>query len=198
MKLSPAAIAAASISATNAQIKTIWKPNLRQHTNNLLRDAHPYKSNHRRLQDNEMTIDGSYSVQFSRCIDIKTYDENLFGEDIIPYVKTGRVVSTKSYVLFYACQGDDCGGEGDEYIVDLPTFLTAVVEYRADEKENYCKACKEAEEICGNDDAQDDGVVGDDAQDDGGVGDDAAGGTWLCRMLLHFELHCNLMMRPLL
>jgi hypothetical protein len=162
-----------------------------------MKNAKPYNHNNRRLQENnnDLTIDGTYSITFSSCLDIKTYDDNLFSEDLIQYVQAGKVVSAKSYVLFHACQedGGDCDDESDLYIVDLSTYLMTVVGSKSKVVENYCRACEEAEEMCfanyvaaaaGYDDGvaayDDDGAVADDdgvaAYDDYGAvaaGDDA-------------------------
>lgn len=112
---------------------------------------------------------------------MKTYNDDLFSDSLIEYVRSGRVVSTKSYVLFHACQDEDDCGDDDLYVVDLNTYLAAVVGYKSKTVENYCRACEEAEEMCVGDDgaaAGDDGVddgvaAGDDGVDDGAaVGDD--------------------------
>ena len=155
----------AAATGVNAQIRTLTKPNRHEVAGSLMKHAKPYhNAKHRRLQEDEMAINATYSIQFSSCLDIKTYDANLFDEDIIQYVKSGRVVSTKSYVLFYACE-DECDDD-DLYIVDLPTYLTSIVEYKAEEMENYCRACEEAEDICVDDDNYNDGNY----TDDGGAG----------------------------
>ena len=171
--VSLSAILAAAIGA-NAQIRTITKP-IRQEviTGSLMKHAKPYRksnSHHRRLEEEDkLAIDGTYSIKFSSCLDIKTYDANLFDDDMIQYVQSGRVVSTKSYVLFHACQDADCDDDDELYIVDLPTYLTSIVEYKAEEMENYCRACEEAEDTCvGDDDSNDDGGAAN-YTDDGGA-----------------------------
>ena len=150
----------ASTSFVTAQIRTLHKSNRYQQVSR--KRATSYR---RRLEENELSIDGSYSIKFSSCLDIKTYNSDLFDDDIIAYVKSGKVVSAKSYVLFHACQEEECSDD-DLYIVDLSTYLTSVVGYRADEKENYCAACEEAEGMCFGDDEMDDaGTYDDDVQD---------------------------------
>ena len=99
----------------------------------------------------EIEIDGSYSIKFSQCVDVKTFDEDLFGEDIdINYVQSGQIVSSQSYVLFHVCQGDNCyyDADADIYIVDLATYLTNVAQYHANKRANYCEACGEFEDYC--------------------------------------------------
>ena len=85
-------------------------------TEALLKKAVPY---HRKGESNELAsrrmqeennggIDGSYSIQFSECMDVKLYDEDLFGENVVQYVQDGKIVAAKSYVLFHVCQQDSC------------------------------------------------------------------------------------------
>eukprot|EP00584_Thalassiosira_punctigera_P011102 CAMPEP_0172529108 /NCGR_PEP_ID=MMETSP1067-20121228/3256_1 /TAXON_ID=265564 ORGANISM="Thalassiosira punctigera, Strain Tpunct2005C2" /NCGR_SAMPLE_ID=MMETSP1067 /ASSEMBLY_ACC=CAM_ASM_000444 /LENGTH=563 /DNA_ID=CAMNT_0013313103 /DNA_START=68 /DNA_END=1759 /DNA_ORIENTATION=- len=147
-------------------------------TDALLNKARPYKRNAaaknvsraRRLDDFE--IDGSYNLKFSECVEIKTYDEDLFNEDLVDYVQAGQIVQASSYVLFHVCQGDDCyyDAEDDIYIVDLPTYLTNVATYHANKRNDYCDACEEFEDYCEEQAA----AAGDDAAGDDAAGDDAA------------------------
>ncbi|KAL7533979.1 hypothetical protein ACHAXR_009899 [Thalassiosira sp. AJA248-18] len=126
-------------------------------TEALLKKATPYKGKktgakkvNRRAEEEEFEIDGSYSLQFSECVDIKTMDEDLFDEDIISYVQAGKIVAAKSYVLFHVCSQDTCYLESDDdlYLVDLPTYLTNVATYHANKRNDYCEACEEFEETC--------------------------------------------------
>ena len=121
-------------------------------TEALLKKARPYKrgSNTGRRNLEEVEIDGSYSIKFSQCVDVKTFDEDLFDENIVSYVQSGQIVSSHSYVLFHVCQGDNCyyDGDADIYIVDLATYLTNVAQYHANKRANYCEACGEFEDYC--------------------------------------------------
>mmetsp|Transcript_12669 Transcript_12669/g.27538 ORF Transcript_12669/g.27538 Transcript_12669/m.27538 type:complete len:503 (+) Transcript_12669:218-1726(+) len=148
-------------------------------TQSLLQKARPYKQQptlHSRHLDQNFQPDGSYNIQFSQCVDMKLFDGDLFGEDVIAYSQSGQLVSTKSYVLFHVCQEEDCyyESEDDLYLVDLPTYLASVGLYHVNARNDYCEACAEFEEYClgqqqGDDDAA--YVYGDDAAaaaDDGG------------------------------
>lgn len=149
MKLSAAFLATIATSHVTAQIKMLSKPK-RSHLG-ILKNAKPYSSSHRRLEEEEdLAINATYSIQFSSCLDIKTYNPDLFDEDIITYVNSGKVVSAKSYVLFTACPDEEACD--DTYIVDLSTYLSTVVEYKSEDKENYCEACEEVEDACTDDD----------------------------------------------
>ncbi len=129
-------------------------------TEALLKKARPYKKANknakktarRRLDgdEEEFEIDGTYSLQFAECIDVKTYDEDLFDEDIVSYVQAGQIVAAKSYVLFHVCTDDTCylDAEDDLYLVDLPTYLTNVATFHANKRNDYCEQCNEFEDYC--------------------------------------------------
>lgn len=115
-------------------------------TEALLKNAVPFKP--RRLdgagEANEM--DGSYSISFGKCIDIKTKSEDLFNGNFIDQVQNGNALSLKSYVLFYTCQ--DANGYGcsevnsSVYMVDLPTYLSVVGTKEVYQRNNYCEQCE--------------------------------------------------------
>ncbi len=123
-------------------------------TEALLKKARPYKKANagRKLQEEEnaVELDGSYSVKFSQCVDVRTKNEDLFSEELIAYAQSGSLVSSKSYVLFHVCQGNNCYYESDEdlYIVDLGTYLAHVATYHADKRQNYCEACERFQDTC--------------------------------------------------
>ena len=114
----------------------------------LLKNAVPFKT--RRLDGGDedgAEIDGSYSISFGKCVDIKTKSEDLFNGNFVDEVQNGNVLSMKSYVLFYACQdayGYGCSEDGsDVYMVDLPTYLSVVGTKKAYERNDYCGKCEE-------------------------------------------------------
>eukprot|EP00970_Alexandrium_tamarense_P017077 scaffold8197_cov175-Alexandrium_tamarense.AAC.2 len=148
---------AGALAASTATAKTIklGNRNLRRGepaTEALLKRAQPYKkagttSSPRKLEEEE--IDGSYSLKFSQCLDVKTYNEENF-ETYASYLAAGTVTSSKSYVLFHVCQGNNCfyESEQDLYIVDLATYLATVAVYHAEQKMNYCDACEQFQDVC--------------------------------------------------
>lgn len=150
--------AIAAVSAAKSPPFKLGKRNLRRGdpaTEALLKKAIPYrkggKSRHLQEQNNE--IDGSYNLKFSQCVDIKTLDENLFGNDMISYAQAGQVVSSRSYVLFHVCQGSNCyyESEDDLYIVDLATYMKNVAVFHASKRRNYCNACNQFADSCNAD-----------------------------------------------
>ena len=95
-------------------------------------------------------VDGSYSISFGKCIDIKTKSEDLFNENFIDQVQNGDALSLKSYVLFYACQDDYGYGcsedDSDVYMVDLTTYLSVVGTKQVYQRNDYCGQCENYQE----------------------------------------------------
>lgn len=124
----------------------------------LLKNARPYnrtieQAQSRKLEDNNsVQFDGSYSLKFSQCLDVQTYNAELFNQDILEYSSSAKVVSVKSYVLFYICQTNvNCDYDADDvdlYMVDLPTYLSSAAQYRANIRNEYCEACNRFENYC--------------------------------------------------
>jgi len=125
-------------------------------TKALLKHARPYKKkgakkvHGRRAEEEEFEITGDYYLEFSKCLDLKTYDEDLFDEDLYEYSQAGKVVSTKSYVLFHVCTSDTCylDAEDDLYMVDLATYLTNVAQYHANKRSDFCEQCEQFNDYC--------------------------------------------------
>mmetsp|Transcript_14560 Transcript_14560/g.30109 ORF Transcript_14560/g.30109 Transcript_14560/m.30109 type:complete len:542 (-) Transcript_14560:148-1773(-) len=160
VKFSFLALAGAIATATAAKHNTSIKLGKRQlrrgdaSTEALLKKARPYKKANagRKLegQQDAVELDGSYSVKFSQCVDVRTKSEDLFSDELIAYAQSGTVVSSKSFVLFHVCQGDNCFYESDEdlYIVDLATYLANVATYHVEKRQNYCQACERFIDTC--------------------------------------------------
>jgi len=134
-------------------------------TKALLKRARPYQG--RRLEQEE--IDGSYSLKFSQCVEVKTANEDLFDENIIDYVKAGQVVSAKSYVLFHLCQGSYCYYDSDDdlYIVDLPTYLASIGPYHANKRLDYCEQCERFDDYCNAEEDEDEEAAEENEADEG-------------------------------
>jgi hypothetical protein len=130
----------------------------------LLKNAKPYDRKTKRKLDEEEAweINGYYSIQYDTCLNLKVESEDLIDEDYINYAANGQLVATKSYILFDVCATMNCYYDGDDskmsFIVDIPSFFEAFVEYLPNQVEEYCKGCEENEDYClGNLDAQQDG-----------------------------------------
>lgn len=155
------ALAAADAASAPGKIVKVGDRNLRRGdpaTEALMKKAVPYKKSGakkvgRRAEEEaeEFEIDGTYSLQFSECRDVRTVDEDLFDEDIVGYVESGKLVAAKSYVVFHVCQENvDCYLDSSDnlYMVDLGTYLSSVAKYHANKRNDFCEACKEFEETC--------------------------------------------------
>ena len=124
----------------------------------LLQRARPYQpqkeQSHQQKQRklDDIQFDGSYSLKFSQCLDVQTYNDELFDQDILEYSSSGKVVSVKSYVLFNICQTNvNCNYDADDvnmYMVDLQTYLGSAAQYRANIRNDYCEACDKYEDYC--------------------------------------------------
>ena len=124
----------------------------------LLQRARPYQpqkeQSHQQKQRklDDVQFDGSYSLKFSQCLDVQTYNDELFDQDILEYSSSGKVVSVKSYVLFNICQTNvNCNYDADDvnmYMVDLQTYLGSAAQYRANIRNDYCEACDKYEDYC--------------------------------------------------
>ena len=175
--------ALASVLATTASAaagpihrKTIKLDNQRRgepSTEALLKVARPYNngassSRNRRL-DGEVEIDGSYSLKFSQCVELKTKDEEMFeDENMVAYVQSGQIASAASYVLFHICESSsDCyyDTDGDVYMVSLADWLTYISQSHANKRTDYCNACNEFADYC-TQDAEEQQAEEDEEEDD--------------------------------
>ena len=121
----------------------------------LLRNAVPVDRNgNRRLEQEEFEINGQYSIQFNHCLSLKIaadeYEDVIFDNNVIGYTKEGKVLAQTSYVLFNVCQTEYCYYQNDDnlYMVDLPTYMGAIIEGKQQLAEGFCQACEESYETC--------------------------------------------------
>jgi hypothetical protein len=174
---------ASKIRLSNLRINSSSDPAL---SRALLSKASPY--NRRRAQDNEQAaaLDGSYSLKFSSCVDVKLYDDEFANSEYADQIAAGTVTPTKSYVIFHVCTDQTCGYEGvdDLYIVDLASYLGTVATYHAEKSGKYCEACGEFEDVCNVVEEEGDDAV---AAEEGGEGEgeednvEEDQGAYLCR-----------------
>ena len=112
-------------------------------------------SGNRKLDGEQFQFDGSTSIKFSKCVDIKTLPDNYVVDDdtVLSNIKGGDMLSAKSYVLFHMCSGDTCY-EDEEYIVDINTYTKNIASYHANYKDTICQGCNMYADFCssGNDD----------------------------------------------
>lgn len=203
-----AASAAAVVSGAKKSIKLGERNLIRGEpaTEALLKVAKPYNQKTaqksqfrtRRAEENDNGLDGSYSIQFSECMDIRTYDEDLFGENYIEYTKAGQIIAEQSYVLFHVCQENECylEAEDDLYVVDLATYLANIASYYANKRTDYCTQCQDYQDYCTADEAVEEEAVDEeaDAQDaaegEEGQGEEGQGEGKLPLFTLNLRLIC--------
>lgn len=113
----------------------------------------------RRNLDEDAEVDlTSYSIKFEKCQDIKQYAEDHNDE---------TVLETKKFVIFRLCPNASDGSNGcssstckssyGEYIVDLESYMGAMLQQKSDEQEAYCEACNDCAAAADAEDAADDG-----------------------------------------
>jgi hypothetical protein len=102
-------------------------------------------------------ISGKYSVTFNSCVSLSVeedWDEIDNFEYIEPYLADGSIKSVRSYVLFNICETQsDCiyGAENDDentYMVELSTFVEAMLNYMPDQKDSVCEGCENQADYC--------------------------------------------------
>lgn len=134
----------------------------------LLKNAIPYKQSvRRRAQDGEdernqdgyagtdyedtyqgVEVTSNFRLQFNSCLTLETENYNLLLDNLVNYAKDGTLVSVRNYVLFDLCDGTDC--EPQTFMVDLTTFIEAVMDYGPARKSMVCSACATyGEDVCG-------------------------------------------------
>lgn len=184
----------AAAAATNKILPKLKNQHPMAATKSLLQKARPYRNKkssnanalssnprpNRRL-DGDFDIDGTYSLKFSQCVDVKLFDQDLFEDEVIEYTQAGQIISAQSYVLFHVCLNDDCyyESEDDLYLVDLATYVNNVASYHASAKSDYCDACATYYDGYCNAQADDYAAANDDAaanngDDAGAYADDMA------------------------
>jgi hypothetical protein len=154
MKLSAAITLCLAAAASANPFRPASKANPKaSYMNKLVKSA---KATRRLDQEMDLT---AYSVKFSQCQFVKTYNDELADDE-----DSTTVLATQRFVIFRLCPVDSCStcdtGFG-EYVIDLDTYLQATVEYQQDLQESMCEACdecaQEAEAAEGEDEAAEDG-----------------------------------------
>jgi len=101
-------------------------------------------------------ITGDYSVSFNSCVSFTVEEDwELLDnyENMASYIQNEQIQSVRNYVLFNVCETvGDCKtpqiSEKNTYMVDLNTWVTAMLTYLPDQKDAYCEGCLNQEEFC--------------------------------------------------
>lgn len=142
-------------------------------TKTLLKSSVPYRKDAlRNLAENEgqngvqdaygvlgqTGITGDYSVSFNSCVSLTVEEEwaNVENyESLATYIQREQIQSVRNYVLFNVCETmGDCSdpsvSETNTYMVDLNTWVSAMIGYLPSQKEEYCTGCENQAEYCEN------------------------------------------------
>jgi hypothetical protein len=111
----------------------------------------------RRLNDQDeaeaFELTAAHSIRFSKCTSLvteSTNDDIMFGY-ALEATQNRQVIAEKSYVLFEVCETEYCSYYGEDdatYMVDLETYMGALIEYLPTQRANYCAACVEDQDWC--------------------------------------------------
>jgi len=94
-------------------------------------------------EEQEVDLTG-YSLKFEKCQIVKQYPAEEGGND----KEGGSILETKRFILFRLCPStsSSCSINYGEYIVDMETYLEAVLGYKQEVQEEYCDTCNECYE----------------------------------------------------
>ena len=90
---------------------------------------------HRRLDENQVELDGSYVLKFDGCVSLNLLDQEMF--DNYVYGSAQSFQSTKDYVIVYAV--NTVTGEGLKLATDISTYLSSLLPYQFDKESAYLK-----------------------------------------------------------
>jgi hypothetical protein len=154
-----ALIAALAVSAeAKPQKKRVSRRELNQRMKNgnfdkatIMKGAKPHSEAAKRaLEDVEFEMSASYSIQFKQCFSLTTsYDDAFEGDEgmLATLMSQGDIIALDSYAVFTLI-GANGSDTSMDYVVDLDTYLQALVNYLPDQMEGFCEACQENAETC--------------------------------------------------
>lgn len=174
MKFVKAAIAAVAAFASLAEAKISgdkgeWKETLNHRMKNGLYDKQTLmqgaKPHNKAAQDHEaqrqlgnnFEITSDYSIQFISCFSLSTSMDELFednnngGSVALTLMSKGQAVPERSYAIFKVCYTGTCGNDSTyslEYVIDLNSYVQALVMYLPDQVESFCQGCEDNQDAC--------------------------------------------------
>jgi len=129
--------------------------------NTLMNGAQPYSEAAKKnvgFRKLGYDITGSFSVQFQSCFSLTTSYEDIFDDDEeyggykMAMMENGNLIALQSYAIFRLCYNNVCEANGNEamldYVVDLGTYVQALVNYLPEQMEQFCEGCLENQEAC--------------------------------------------------
>ena len=126
----------------------------------LMKGAKPYSDAAKKqqgLRNLGYDITGAFSVQFQSCFSLTTSYEDMFDNDeggsvTMAMFQNGNLLAMKSYAIFRLCYNNVCGSSSNEgmldYVVDLDTYVQALVNYLPEQMEGFCEGCMDNQEAC--------------------------------------------------
>jgi len=128
----------------------------------LMRGAQPHspaakEREERRKLQYDLEITGSFSVQFQSCFSLTQSYADIFDADEdggtgMMLMQNGALQPLRSYAIFRLCYNGVCGANGNQamldYVVDLSTYVQALVNYLPEQMEEFCEGCMENYDSC--------------------------------------------------
>jgi hypothetical protein len=168
MKIFQSAIALVAAIATTGgadaakpKNKQEWKETLDHRMKNglfdkatLMKKATPHSDAAKKRKLDAVEITGSYSVQFQNCFSLTQSYEEIFDNDEdggtgMMLMSQGLLLPMRSYSIFRLCYNGACdSGTPMDYVVDLDTYIQALVNYLPTQMENFCEGCQDNYESC--------------------------------------------------
>lgn len=115
----------------------------------IMANAKPYNeaAKKRKLGDN-FEVTGDYNIQFHSCFSLSTTYSDMFddndGSMTMSLFSSGQMLALESYAVFSLI----AYGVSDQYIVDMNTYVQALINYLPDQMDEYCEACEENYNAC--------------------------------------------------
>ena len=167
MKVFQAAIAlVAAIATTDGadaakpKNKQEWKKTLDHRMKNglfdkatLMSKATPHSDAAKKRKLDEVEITGVHSVQFQNCFSLTESYEEIFENDDdgtgMMLMSQGKLLPMRSYSIFRLCYNSNCNSYNPmDYVVDLDTYIQALVNYLPTQMENFCEGCQDNYDSC--------------------------------------------------
>jgi hypothetical protein len=123
----------------------------------IMKNAKPHSDEAKRRALGDLELTGAYSIQFESCFSFTTSYEDVFDDDeegqgMMSLMSSGNIMPVQSYAIFRICYGNNCNANGNEalleYVVDLKTYVMALVNYLPEQMEGFCDACQENYDSC--------------------------------------------------
>jgi len=121
----------------------------------IMKNAKPHSAEAKRRALGDLELTGSYSIQFQSCFSFTTSYEDIFDDNdsgAFSLMSTGSIMPIQSYAIFRVCYGNSCYANGNEslleYVVDLNTYVMALVNYLPEQMEGFCDACQDNADTC--------------------------------------------------